>query len=169
MDVVNQGLTLTKEQQMHICQDFTNLDIKEAIFSIPNNKSPATDGFNSGFNKNTWQNIVSLVCSTVREFFTNGIMPSYISNTKLIVLPKVPHPYNALEFRPIYFCNVIYKTISKLICNRIKEVLPSLNDQSQGAFVKGRELLHNVLNCRDLARGYQRKNISPRCLLKIDL
>ena len=30
-------------------------------------------------------------------------------------------------------------------------------------------MLYNVLICQDLARGYQRKNISPRCILKIDL
>jgi len=49
MDVVNQGPTLTREQQVHMCQDFIDLDIKEAIFSIPNNKSPGPNGFNSGF------------------------------------------------------------------------------------------------------------------------
>jgi len=30
-------------------------------------------------------------------------------------------------------------------------------------------LLYNVHNCQDIAKGYQRKSISPRCLLKIDL
>ncbi|KAJ8423153.1 LOW QUALITY PROTEIN: hypothetical protein Cgig2_011558 [Carnegiea gigantea] len=54
MDVMNQGPTLTKEQQVHMCQDFTDLDIREAIFSIPNNKSRGPYGFNSGFFKHTW-------------------------------------------------------------------------------------------------------------------
>ena len=40
---------------------------------------------------------------------------------------------------------------------------------NQGAFVKGRELLHNVLLCQEIARGYARKHISPRCMMKIDL
>ena len=47
--------------------------------------------------------------------------------------------------------------------------MPELIDDSQGAFVRGRETLHNVLICQDLVRGYQRRSISPRCLLKIDL
>ena len=47
--------------------------------------------------------------------------------------------------------------------------MPELIDDSQGAFVRGREILHNVLICQDLVRGYQRRSISPRCLLKIDL
>jgi len=80
-------------------------------------------------------------------------MPSYISETRLIVLPKVPHPQSATEFRPISCYNVIYNAISKLLYKRIKEVLPYIIYQSQGAFIKGRELLYNVLICEDLARG----------------
>ena len=74
-----------------------------------------------------------------------------------------------MEFRPISYCNVIYKCITKLQCQWIKHILPHIIHPSQGASVRGRELLYNVLICQDLARGYQRQNISPKCLLKIDI
>ena len=119
--------------------------------------------------KVTWDKMGPLVCGTVKEFFSKGIMLGHISETKLILLPKITHPQSVTDFRPISGCNVIYKIISKLISQRIKEVLPSLIDQSQGAFIKGRELLYNVLICQGLARGYRRKHISARCILKIDL
>ena len=96
-------------------------------------------------------------------------MPTYISDTKIVLIPKVENPQNVSEFRPISCCNVIYKVISKLLCMTLKEVLPSIIDQSQGAFIKGRELLYNVLICQDIVRGYQRKHISPGCIHKIDL
>ena len=96
-------------------------------------------------------------------------MPKYISAKKLIVLRKVPQPQITADFRPISCCNTIYKWITKLLCQRIKGILPEIIDQSQGAFIKGRELLYNVLICQDIARDYQRKTISPRCILKIDL
>jgi len=35
--------------------------------------------------------------------------------------------------------------------------------------VKGRELLFKVLTYQDIVRGYARKGISPRCIMKIDL
>ena len=53
--------------------------------------------------------------------------------------------------------------------SKAKIILPDIINPGQGAFVKGREIIFNVLICQDLARGYQRKHISPRCLLKIDL
>ena len=132
-----------------MCKDFTDLEIREAIYSIPNYKSPGLDGFNSEFYKATWQKLGPLICVVVKEFFTKGIMPSYISETRLTVLPKVPHPQSATKFRPISCCNVIYKAISKILCKRIKEVLPYIIEQSQGSFVKGRELLYNVLICQN--------------------
>ena len=57
IQVVCQGPVLNMVQQLHMCRDFTDMDIKEAFFSIPNFKSPGSDGFNSGFYKATWQKI----------------------------------------------------------------------------------------------------------------
>ncbi|KAJ8425647.1 hypothetical protein Cgig2_023401 [Carnegiea gigantea] len=127
LEVAQQVPILSKEQQVFMCKEFSDIEIKEAIFSIPNFKSPGLDGFNSGFCKVTWHKLGPLVCAAVKEFFTKGTMPSYISETRLIVLPKVPHPQIAAEF--ISCCNVIYKTISKLLCKRIKEIT-GLKDSS---------------------------------------
>ncbi|XP_062113080.1 uncharacterized protein LOC133824229 [Humulus lupulus] len=38
-----------------------------------------------------------------------------------------------------------------------------------GAFVKNHFLAHNVLTLQDLLKDYNRKNCSPRCLMKIDI
>ena len=89
--------------------------------------------------------------------------------TRLIFIPKVQSPTSPNEFRPISCYNMVYKGISKPLCSRLKKVLPSFVANNQGAFVKGRELLHNVLLCQEIARGYVRKHISPRCTIKIDL
>ena len=110
-----------------------------------------------------------MVCKAIKEFFRTGYMPQSVSATKLVILPKVKCPQTTAKFRPISCCNGLYKCIYKLLCLRIREVLPSLIQHNRAAFVPERQLLYNVLICQDIARGYQRKHISPRCLLKIDL
>jgi len=40
---------------------------------------------------------------------------------------------------------------------------------SQGVFVKGRELLFNFLLYQNLVRGYNRKHVTPSCIMKVDL
>ena len=109
-----------------------------------------------------------LVCSAIQEFFKTGQLPRFYGETKIVMLPKRDHPETPSDFRPISCCNVVYKTITKLLCSRIKEVLPSLINEGQGAFVQGRQLLFNVLICQDLERGYNKKK-PPSCLLKVDL
>ena len=112
----------------------------------------------SGFYKVIWEDIGPLVCSVIQEFFLGGHLPSFFGQTKLILLTKVPNPERAKDFRPISCYNVVYKCITKLIYNRLKEVLPHIIDAVQGAFVQGRKLLYNVLLCQDMARGYTRKH-----------
>jgi len=57
----------------------------------------------------------------------------------------VESPKQAKDFRPISCCNVIYKGVAKLLSMRLKQVLPYLIHENQGAFVKGKELIFNVL------------------------
>ena len=139
-------------------QAFWRCRNQKGIFSIPNFKSPGPDGYNSGFFKAYWDDIGGLVCSTIKECFSIGQIPSFYRQTKLILLPKVANPEKAQDFRPISCCNVLYKCITKLMCIRLKEVLAHLIDAGQGAFVKGRELLYNGMLCQDLTRGYSRKH-----------
>jgi len=82
-------------------------EIKDAFYSIPNFKSPGPDGYNIGFFKATWDIVGTLICSAIKEFFQNGVMPHYISVTRLILLPKVPNRETATDFRPISCCNTI--------------------------------------------------------------
>ncbi|XP_062100131.1 uncharacterized protein LOC133806013 [Humulus lupulus] len=56
-----------------------------------------------------------------------------------------------------------------MLCYRLTKILPVIVHQNQGAFIKNRLLAHNILILQDLLHGYTRKNVSPRCLIKIDL
>ncbi|KAJ8419500.1 hypothetical protein Cgig2_026412 [Carnegiea gigantea] len=167
--VTEYGQTLSLEQQINLYQPFKETEIKQAFFSIRNFKSPGSDGFNSGFYKASWEHTGNMVCQAVQEFFRNGELPSFYGETKLVKLPKISNPEKATDSRPISYYNVIYKTITKLICSRLKEVLPTIINGGQGAFVKGRELIFNVLVCQDLIRGYNRKFLPRSCIMKVDL
>lgn len=63
----------------------------------------------------------------------------------------------------------MYKVVSNLLASRLKSLLPSVISHSQSAFLPGRLLSENVLLASEIVQGYNRKNIEPRALLKVDL
>ncbi|XP_074297297.1 uncharacterized protein LOC141628002 [Silene latifolia] len=92
-----------------------------------------------------------------------------VTAKNITLIPKCERPTSVKHFRPIACCNMIYKVILKLLCNRLSLVLPDIISENQGAFIKGRSIIENVLICQDIVQMYKRKAISPRCLFKIDL
>ncbi|XP_074282709.1 uncharacterized protein LOC141607248 [Silene latifolia] len=147
----------------------TSDEIKECIFSIPSTKSPGPDGFSSQFYKDSWDIVGDTVIQAIQNFFQTGKLLRQVNTTTLTLIPKVDNPKSVLEFRPIACCNIIYKAITKVMCNRLNRVLPDIINESQGGFVKNRNIVENVLICQDLVRMYNRKVASPRCMIKIDL
>lgn len=59
--------------------------------------------------------------------------------------------------------------ISRLLTNRLQEILFHVISPSQSAFIKGRLLSENVLLATEMVHGYNRRNISRRGMLKVDL
>lgn len=63
----------------------------------------------------------------------------------------------------------MYKVISKILANRLKEILPSCIAPNQSAFIKDRLMMENILLASELVKDYHKDSISSRCALKIDI
>ncbi|XP_074266805.1 uncharacterized protein LOC141590092 [Silene latifolia] len=144
-------------------------EVKACIFSFPSTKFPGPDGFTSQFYRDSWDIIGRDITGDVLNFFASRQLLRQVNTTTLTLIPKVKNHVSVLEYRPIVCFNIIYKCITKILCSRLSEVLPDIVSCSQGGFVKGRNIVDNVLICQDLVRLYNRKTASPRCLIKIDL
>ncbi|XP_075085042.1 uncharacterized protein LOC107815716 [Nicotiana tabacum] len=64
-----------------------------------------------------------------------------------------------------YFFKIIWQVITK----RMKALMPELVNNSQSVFVLGTVITDNIILGHELVKGYGRKGISPRCMLKIDM
>ncbi|GKE04119.1 hypothetical protein Tco_1396137, partial [Tanacetum coccineum] len=144
-------------------------EIQSVMFSIDNDKAPGPDGYTSVFFKESWDVVGMDVCKAVRDFFSNGKLLQEINHTILSFLPKISTPTRVNDYRLISCCNVIYKCISKIITNRIKDGLDDIVSDNQSAFVPGRYISDNILLTQELMHNYHLNRGPPRCAFKIDI
>ena len=48
------------------------------------------------------------------------------NSTSVVLIPKINNPTSPKDFRPIAFCSVIYKTVTKAIASRLKPYLQEI-------------------------------------------
>ncbi|XP_074298144.1 uncharacterized protein LOC141628964 [Silene latifolia] len=131
-------------------------------------KAPGPDGYSSQFFKDSWATVGAGVSAAVRSVIHYGKLLKECNTTTITMVPKIDAPENVTQFRPMAYCNTIYKCVAKVLCNRLSTIMPIISP-SQSAFVKGRDIVGNILLTQDLVKMYKRKACSPRLLMKIDL
>nr|GEW21390.1 RNA-directed DNA polymerase, eukaryota, reverse transcriptase zinc-binding domain protein [Tanacetum cinerariifolium] len=120
------------EEALDMIKEVSDIEIKEALFDIDSSKAAGPDGYTSCFFKKAWGVTGANICLAVREFFISGRILREINATVITLVPKANTPKKISDFRPIACWNVIYKCISKILTNRIKDGLSkvSLDDFS---------------------------------------
>nr|GEU51815.1 hypothetical protein [Tanacetum cinerariifolium] len=147
----------------------SDMEIKDALFDICDNKAPSPDGYSAKFFKCAWSVIKNEVCNAVKEFFTTRKMLGEINATLITLVPKSKTPRKVSDYRPIACCNTVYKVISKILTSRIKSALCKFVSPSQSAFIPGRQITDNILLIQEILRGYNWKNGARRVALEIDI
>ncbi|KAL0292613.1 UNVERIFIED_CONTAM: hypothetical protein Scaly_2582000 [Sesamum calycinum] len=161
--------TITPAEASLLVTPVTLSEVKEAFFAIDVESAPGPDGYTSAFFRNAWPVIGHAMFQAVGEFFRTGKMLKQINTTLISLIPKVSLPRYVSDFRPIACCNVLYKSITKIIVKRLQQVLPLLIDYSQNAFVPGRSITDNILLAQELMAGYNQKRLPSRCMIKVDI
>ncbi|KAJ9535959.1 hypothetical protein OSB04_un000877 [Centaurea solstitialis] len=160
---------LSMGNSIHMIRVVQDSEIRDALFSIGNDKAPGSDGFSSKFFKAAWGIVGTDVLVAIHNFFYRGHLAKELNHTLLCLLPKSPNATSVSDFRPIACCSVLYKCISKVLVGRLKPYLDGLINKAQSAFIPGRKIGDNILMAHELVSGYHLERGPPRCAFKIDL
>ncbi|CAN1292519.1 LINE-1 retrotransposable element ORF2 protein [Linum perenne] len=152
-----------------LIETVSDKEVRDALFSIGDDKSPGPDGYSAFFFKDSWDIIGNEITAAIREFFVTGELSPGLNSTIIALIPKVPNADRMKLFRPISCCNVLYKCITKIMATRLSSILPRLISRSQSAFIKGRLISDNILLAHDLVSAYHKAQTSPICVLKVDI
>ncbi|XP_074277647.1 uncharacterized protein LOC141601278 [Silene latifolia] len=167
--VIRNSRCLNERHNAILLAPISDEEVKVAMFGIPGNKSPGPDGYSSQFFKDSWHILGKEITEAIKDVFNSGKLLKQCNNTIITLVPKVDIPETVMQFRPIACCNTVYKCLSKVICSRLKKILPDIISPFQSAFVAGRDIVGNILICQDLIQLYKRKTCSLRILMKLDL
>lgn len=124
-----------KTEEKDFCdKKVTEQEISNAIKLLKTNKSTGYDGIVAEFYKEYWYLIHKDFTKVLKYIFaSNALAPSQY-NAVLTLLYKKGEREDIKNWRPISLLNVDYKIITKILAERIKQVLPSIIHSDQKRF-----------------------------------
>lgn len=153
-----------------LIRDVTKEEVFKTLISLPVGKSPGSDGFNIEFYKFFWDDVGDQLFEAIKYFFDNTSMPKPWGKTYVTLVPKKEHPKRVSDFRSISLCNVCYKIITKIMANRLRDVLDNLISREQSGFDLGRTPLDNIIATQEIMHSINQDRANPfRMLIKVDI
>ena len=131
----------------------TEDEVRQALFMMHPENAPGPDEMTALFFQHCWHIIKKDLVEMVNNFLVSGVMDPRLNITNICMIPKTERPTRMRELRPISLCNVGYKIISKVLCQRLKTCLPSLISETQTAFLAGRLISDNILIAHEMFHG----------------
>ncbi|KAK1301682.1 hypothetical protein QJS10_CPB12g00917 [Acorus calamus] len=101
------------------------------------------------------------------HFFSNGQLLRQVNHSFIALIPKTMNVDSLDHYRPISLCNTLYKIFTKIMASRLQPLHPKLVSNHQSAFIKGRNIHHNILLAHELIR-YLNHGKSKACI-KVDI
>jgi len=159
--------SLTHEDNLSLLAEFSEKKVKDAVWQCEGSKSLRPDGFNFNFIKKSWEFIKEEFVAAMALFHETCSIPKGCNASFIALVPKVRDPVKLEQYRPISLVGTMYKIISKVLAGIMKNVLPSIIDESQSAFIKERGILDSVFMANEAVEDLRRDGRSGLCL-KVD-
>jgi len=117
----------------------------QLLFVMQPDKCSGLDGYSPGFYQHFWKLCSDDIFKECCTWLDTGHFPPDLDITNIALILKGSSQVSMKDWRPIALCNVLYKIISKVLANRLKDVLPKCISDNQFAFVPGRSILDNAM------------------------
>ncbi|XP_049391503.1 uncharacterized protein LOC125855893 [Solanum stenotomum] len=144
-------------------------EIRKAVFSLNGDSACGPDGLSGRFFHSCWDIVGVEVGRMVVEFFAGNTLPKSITHTNLVLIPKKDNVQSFSDLRPISLSNFVNKILSRIVHDRLENILPKLISPNQSNFVKGRNIIENVFLTQESVADIGKRGKPSNVILKLDM
>ena len=157
-----------KDNEREFCEGYiTEEELRKAVLSMENDKSPGLDGLTTNFYKHFWPLIADSVTQVYNYAFRVGHLTVSQRRGIISLLFKKGDRTLLKNWRPITLLTTDYKILTKALANRLQKVLPSLVHTDQTASLLGRTINDNSRLLHDIIY-YANENDIPLAVISVD-
>lgn len=124
LEAVDQRVTV--DMNTALLEPFTGDEVRRALFQMHPSKAPGPDGMSPFFFQKYWSIVGHDVTSAILSALNSGRLLHKMNYTYIVLVSKKNDPQSLSDFRPISLGNVISRIFSKVLANRLKQILPSV-------------------------------------------
>ena len=135
---------LNSRQQQELIQPFKEDEVLEVFRTLKTDKAPGPDGLINNWYKDFSEDLIPIFYTLTNHWLQTQQVPEDFSSCVVTSLKKAANSRKPLDFRPISLLNTDYKILTKLIANRVKDVLPQIIHTDQAGFVPGRRMEESI-------------------------
>lgn len=113
-------------------------------------KAPRLDGLHAAIWQKSWKIAGKSVSSSTIKILEGEKLPQGMAKVLLVLIPNLERPESIHHFCPISLSNVTFKLVTKVIVNKLKQVMEELVSPNQSSFVPHRQISDNIIICQEL-------------------
>ena len=141
-------------------------ELSDVLKKMKNNKTPGIDGITSEFLKVFWGRLKYVIHNAINASYDKGLMSQSMRTCIITCLPKGNKDRKLLKnWRPISLLSSIYKLMSGVIANRLRNTLDTIISNTQTGFLSGRQISDNTRLIYDLMHIAENKKIAGMLML----
>ncbi|XP_026459307.1 uncharacterized protein LOC113359966 [Papaver somniferum] len=165
----NIPMVITAKDNMMLNATPSNEEIKSAVFEMDPDSAPGPNGFSGWFYRSAWHIIEKDFIEAIQYCWSRKFIPKGMNENFLTLIPKVQGSKKANQFRLIGLSNFCFKVITKIITTRMGCVVEKVVSPQQGAFIKGRNIQHQIVLASELINEMQTTRRGGNVGLKLDI
>lgn len=154
---------------MNMAKILVEKEVHNAMIGLNENSASGPDGFSISFFRYCWEIVGEDITRLIQAFFYGQELTKFFTHTNLILIPKREVIKGFVDLRLISLSSFINKIISRVIHDRLVQTLPKIISHNQLGFVKGRNIVENVLLAQEIIRDINKRSRNTNVVIKLDM